>query len=65
LENVHKEAVKKFGEEPLTGVAEQRYQSVLGQLALGSTFKSRFVFLLKTQTLQEQQVHHKKTTKFN
>jgi len=39
LEDVHKEAVKKFGEAPLTGAAE-----VLGQLALGSTFKSRFIF---------------------
>ena len=33
LEDVHKEAVKKFGEEPLTGAAEQRYRRVLGQLA--------------------------------
>ena len=32
LEDVHKEAVKKFGEEPLTGAAEQRYRRVLGQL---------------------------------
>ena len=33
LEDVHKEAVKKFGGEPLTGAAEQRYRRVLGQLA--------------------------------
>ena len=33
LEDLHKEAVKKFGEEPLTGAAEQRYRRVLGQLA--------------------------------
>ena len=26
LEDLHKEAVKKFGEEPLTGAAEQRYR---------------------------------------
>ena len=33
LEDVHKEAVKKYGEEPLTGAAGQRYRRVLGQLA--------------------------------
>ena len=33
LEDLHKEAVKKFGEEALTGAAEQRYRRVLGQLA--------------------------------
>ena len=40
LEDLHKEAVKKFGEEPLTGAAEQRYRRVL----VGSTFKSRSIF---------------------
>ena len=44
LEDLHKEAVKKFGEEPLTGAAEQRYRRVLGQLCVGSTFKSRSIF---------------------
>ena len=33
FEDLHKEAVKKFGEEPLTAAAEQRYRRVLGQLA--------------------------------
>ena len=33
LEDVHKESVKKYGEEPLTEKGEQRYRRVLGQLA--------------------------------
>ena len=33
LEDVHKEFVKKFGEEPLTEKGIQRYRRVLGQLA--------------------------------
>ena len=33
LEDVHKEYVKKFGEDPLTEKGEQRYRRVLGQLA--------------------------------
>ena len=48
----HKEAVKKFGEEPLTGAAEQR--RVLGQLvwaALSLFFNFIFVtFSGKTET---------------
>ena len=46
LEDVHKEAVKKFGEEPLTGAAEQRYRRVLGQLACcGVLVPTLFPFL--------------------
>ena len=43
LEDLHKEAVKKFGEEPLTGAAEQRYRRVLGQLAWAAF--SNFIFV--------------------
>ena len=33
LEDIHKEYVKKFGEDPLTKKAEQRHGRALGQLA--------------------------------
>ena len=33
LEDIHKEYVKKFGEDPLTEKGERRYRRVLGQLA--------------------------------
>ena len=33
LEDVHKETMKKYGEEPVTGKGEQRYRRALGQLA--------------------------------
>ena len=44
LEDVHKEAVKKFGEEPLTGAAEQRYRRVLGQLAWAALSRADLSF---------------------
>ena len=44
LEDLHKEAVKKFGEEPLTGAAEQRYRRVSWPTCVGSTFTSRSIF---------------------
>ena len=39
-----KEAVKKFGEEPLTGAAEQRYRRVLGQLAWAALSRADLFF---------------------
>ena len=45
LEDVHKEAVKKFGEEPLTGAAEQRYRRAAlsrADLSFPISFLSRF-----------------------
>ena len=53
FEDLHKEAVKKFGEEPLTGAAEQRYRRVLGQLAWQHfqeqiyLFQFRFCFVFR------------------
>ena len=44
LEDVHKEAVKKYGEEPLTGAAEQRYRRVLGQLAWAALSRTNLSF---------------------
>ena len=44
LEDVHKDAVKKFGEEPLTGAAEQRYRRVLGQLAWAALSRADLSF---------------------
>ena len=44
LEDLHKEAVKKFGEEPLTGAAEQRYRRVLGQLAWAALSRADLSF---------------------
>ena len=41
LEDVHKEYVKKFGEEPLTEKGIQRYRRVLGSTGMGSSFKGR------------------------
>ena len=50
LEDLRKEAVKKFGEEPLTGAAEQRYRRVLGQLAWAEQiylFQFRFCLVFR------------------
>ena len=44
LEDLRKEAVKKFGEEPLTGAAEQRYRRVLGQLAWAALSRADLSF---------------------
>ena len=44
LEDLHKEAVKKFSEEPLTGAAEQRYRRVLGQLAWAALSRADLSF---------------------
>ena len=44
LEDVHKEAVKKFGEGPWTGAAEQRYRRVLGQLAWAALSRADLSF---------------------
>ena len=44
LEDLHKEAVQKFGEEPLTGAAEQRYRRVLGQLAWAALSRADLSF---------------------
>ena len=44
LEDLHKEAVKKFGEEPLTGAAEQRNRRVLGQLAWAALSRADLSF---------------------
>ena len=44
LEDLHKEAAKKFGEEPLTGAAEQRYRRVLGQLAWAALSRAGLSF---------------------
>ena len=44
LEDLHKEAVKKFGEEPLTSAAEQRYRRVLGQLAWAALSRADLSF---------------------
>ena len=44
LEDLHKEAVKKFGEKPLTGAAEQRYRRVLGQLAWAALSRADLSF---------------------
>ena len=44
LEDVHKEFVKKFGEEPLTEKGIQRYRRVLGQLGMGRSLQSRSFF---------------------
>ena len=41
LEDVHKEYVKKFGEEPLTEKGIQRYRRVLGQLAWAALSRAR------------------------
>ena len=44
LEDVHKEFVKKFCEEPLTEKGIQRYRRVLGQLAWAALFQGRSFF---------------------
>ena len=45
LEDLHKEAVKKFGEESLTGAAEQRHRRVLG-LAWAALSRADLSFLI-------------------
>ena len=44
LEDVHKEYVKKFGEDPLTEKGEQRYRRVLGQLAWAAVSRADLSF---------------------
>ena len=44
LEDVYKEYVKKFGEEPLTEKGIQRYRRVLGQLFQGQISHFPFLF---------------------
>ena len=44
LEDVHKEYVKKLGEEPLTEKGEQRYRQVLGQLAWAALSRADLSF---------------------
>ena len=44
LEDVHKEFVKKFGEEPLTEKGIQRYHRVLGQLAWAALSRADLSF---------------------
>ena len=44
LEDVHKEYVKKFGEEPLTEKGIQRYRRVLGQLAWAALSRADLSF---------------------
>ncbi len=44
LEDVHKEPVKKYGEEPLTEKGEQRYRKVLGQLAWAALSRADLLF---------------------
>ena len=44
LEDVHKEYVKKFGEDPLTEKGEQRYRRVLGQLAWAALSRADLSF---------------------
>ena len=44
LEDVHKEFVKKFGEEPLTEKGIQRYRRVLGQLAWAALSRADLSF---------------------
>ena len=43
-EDVHKEYVKKFGEDPLTEKGEQRYRRVLGQLAWAALSRADLSF---------------------
>ena len=61
LEDVHKEFVKKFGEEPLTEKGIQRYRSVLGQLAWAALFRAdlsfTISFLLRKFGYSEHCVH--------
>ena len=44
LEDVHKEYVKKFGEDPLTEKGEQRYRRVRGQLAWAALSRADLSF---------------------
>ena len=44
LEDVHKEYVKKFGEDPLIEKGEQRYRRVLGQLAWAALSRADLSF---------------------
>ena len=44
LEDVHKECVKKCGEDPLTEKGEQRYRRVLGQLAWAALSRADLSF---------------------
>ena len=44
LEDVHKEFVKKFGEEPVTEKGIQRYRRVLGQLAWAALSRADLSF---------------------
>ena len=44
LEDVHKEYVKKFGEDPLTEKGEQRYRRVQGQLAWAALSRADLSF---------------------
>ena len=44
LEDVHKEYVKKFGEDPLTEKGERRYRRVLGQLAWAALSRADLSF---------------------
>ena len=44
LEDVHKESVKKFGEDPLTEKGEQRHRRVLGQLAWAALSRADLSF---------------------
>jgi len=44
LEDVYKESVKKYGEDPLTSQGEQRYRRVLGQLAWAALSRADLSF---------------------
>ena len=44
LEDVHKDALKKFEGQTLTGAAEQRYRRVLGQLAWAALSRADMAF---------------------
>ena len=49
LEDVHKEAVKKFGEEPLTNAAGQRhFQERKQEVPALSSAKAEIMFIVET-----------------
>ena len=54
LEDVHKEFVKKFGEEPLTEKGIQRYRRVLGQLAWAALSRADLSFPISFLSGQTQ-----------
>ena len=54
LEDVHKEFVKKFGEEPLTEKGIQRYRRVLGQLAWAALSRADLSFPISFLSGQAQ-----------